>query len=638
VPTITWNPASSPVTIGQTFGALRLNATAANPHTTAAAFAPTTAPTYRVTAGPALVGQTITASTTVNATGTYTVEAAWAQTANFAAASTTRTITVDAGIVPNGSVTPGAANIGDRVSIYRDGTTTLPYAWTETTIWRPDGTAAASFIDFTAQGVRQFQVNQAGTWYYQMRLVDSAYNFRDQWIPFTVDLPRQNLPYTTSFEQSQGFIVNGNLFPQQGWIVQQGAADVSAEQARTGTHGVKLIGGAQRAQVLKAFNASGSRTFLDLYLRPVAAAAVGDSSVFYFGASRLGFTIVQAGTGALQIFRGDGQGGGAWVDTGYRFPLNASAQATQWMRVTIEHDYTARVWQLIVDGVRVRSDIPVRSNAETTFTDLTWTGTTTAAAYVDDFAATTTNPFPAPAAPAGLSASNITDGSASLSWQAPASPLSPVVGYEVQRSGGANTSATTTSLAVTGLVPDTQYTFAVRARNQAGYWSAWSTGFNVRTLPDQTPPTVPGALTSSEVTPVSVRLSWTASTDNVAVTGYRITRTGAPTLTTTNVSEVVSGLLPQRTYQFSVQAFDARGNVSGAASIQVATPAPDLAADYDNDGVSTGVELELNLNPYTDPNDVRVFRYTYDKANQLQSGPGGTYVRDAEGNLKKVKP
>ncbi|MDD3179012.1 MAG: fibronectin type III domain-containing protein [Opitutaceae bacterium] len=59
--------------------------------------------------------------------------------------------------------------------------------------------------------------------------------------------------------------------------------------------------------------------------------------------------------------------------------------------------------------------------------------------------------------------------------------------------------------------------------------------------------------------------------------------------------------------------------------------------DSDGDGVANEVELTLGLNPCA-PSDVDVHTFTYDRTNQLQSGPGGQYNKDAEGNIQGVQP
>jgi hypothetical protein len=88
---------------------------------------------------------------------------------------------------------------------------------------------------------------------------------------------------------------------------------------------------------------------------------------------------------------------------------------------------------------------------------------------------------------------------------------------------------------------------------------------------DTTPPTVPTAIVATPVSPVQVDLSWTASTDDVGVTGYNVFRDGAKvgTPATTTFSDV--GLSGGSQFSYTVSAFDAAGNVSEASAAVVAT-------------------------------------------------------------------
>ncbi|MCR2806561.1 fibronectin type III domain-containing protein [Paenibacillus soyae] len=93
---------------------------------------------------------------------------------------------------------------------------------------------------------------------------------------------------------------------------------------------------------------------------------------------------------------------------------------------------------------------------------------------------------------------------------------------------------------------------------------------------DSQAPTAPTGLTSPSKTSSSVSLSWTASTDNVGVTGYEIYRGGTLAGSTTGATSFnVTGLSPSTTYSFTVKARDAAGNVSAASSaLSVTTNAP----------------------------------------------------------------
>jgi mannan endo-1,4-beta-mannosidase len=78
------------------------------------------------------------------------------------------------------------------------------------------------------------------------------------------------------------------------------------------------------------------------------------------------------------------------------------------------------------------------------------------------------------------------------------------------------------------------------------------------------------------VTSTGLTLSWTASTDNVGVTGYDVYRavgSGAFTLVGSAASTTYadSGLTPSTTYRYQVRAKDAAGNVSANSGIVSAT-------------------------------------------------------------------
>jgi len=90
---------------------------------------------------------------------------------------------------------------------------------------------------------------------------------------------------------------------------------------------------------------------------------------------------------------------------------------------------------------------------------------------------------------------------------------------------------------------------------------------------DTQAPTAPAGLAASGTTASGTNLSWTASTDNVGVTGYDILRaTGATggtfaqvgTSTTTSFSD--TGLTASTTYRYQVRARDAAGNVSAVSN------------------------------------------------------------------------
>jgi hypothetical protein len=90
---------------------------------------------------------------------------------------------------------------------------------------------------------------------------------------------------------------------------------------------------------------------------------------------------------------------------------------------------------------------------------------------------------------------------------------------------------------------------------------------------DTTPPSKPGNFQKTSATTTNIATSWTASTDNVGVKGYRLYRGSVLAGTVTGTSYTFSGLTCNTTYSLEVEATDAAGNVSQRASLSAATAA-----------------------------------------------------------------
>ncbi|MGW2401208.1 glycosyl hydrolase family 18 protein [Kitasatospora sp. NPDC001664] len=90
---------------------------------------------------------------------------------------------------------------------------------------------------------------------------------------------------------------------------------------------------------------------------------------------------------------------------------------------------------------------------------------------------------------------------------------------------------------------------------------------------DTVPPSVPGNLQASPGSG-SITASWSASTDNVGVTGYDVFNGSTKLATVAGTSSTIAGL-PAGTYNITVVAFDAAGNRSAPAGpVQVVVPPP----------------------------------------------------------------
>lgn len=91
---------------------------------------------------------------------------------------------------------------------------------------------------------------------------------------------------------------------------------------------------------------------------------------------------------------------------------------------------------------------------------------------------------------------------------------------------------------------------------------------------DTVPPTTPTGVSATATSSTSVSMTWTASTDNVGVTGYTVLRNGTPVGTALNPTFTDTTASPSTTYSYTVTARDAAGNVSGSSAAASATTPP----------------------------------------------------------------
>jgi chitodextrinase len=196
-----------------------------------------------------------------------------------------------------------------------------------------------------------------------------------------------------------------------------------------------------------------------------------------------------------------------------------------------------------------------------------------------------------PSTPSALRLSGATDTSLSLSWTASTDNVG-VMGYRVFVDGASKATTNGTSYTFGGLSCGKSYTLGVEAYDAAGNVStratlSGSTAACPASSGDSTPPSTPSALKLSGATDTSLSLSWTASTDNVGVTGYRVFVDGASKATTNGTSYTFGGLSCGKSYTLGVEAYDAAGNVSTRATLAGSTAACPPPPPSANDPVIT---------------------------------------------------
>jgi chitodextrinase len=209
----------------------------------------------------------------------------------------------------------------------------------------------------------------------------------------------------------------------------------------------------------------------------------------------------------------------------------------------------------------------------------------------------------APSVPTGLSATPISQTQINLSWSAATDTGgSGLAGYRIYRDGSQVGTIATTSFSDSGLAAGTTYLYRVAAYDVAGNVSAQSSQASAKTL-DTTAPSIPTGLNGSAASATLINLTWTASTDNVAVTGYRVYRGGVQIGTSATTTYADSTVVGSTTYSYTVAAYDAIPNVSAqSAAKNVSTP--DVTAPSTPTGLvataASPTKINLSWNASTD--------------------------------------
>lgn len=152
------------------------------------------------------------------------------------------------------------------------------------------------------------------------------------------------------------------------------------------------------------------------------------------------------------------------------------------------------------------------------------------------------------------------------------------------------------------------YTVTLIATNAYGSSAPATTQIDV--VVDTVAPSTPGSLTATPVNSTRIDMAWTASTDNVGVTGYRVYRNGNATpialLSSATLGYQDGAVAPGTSYDYTVDAVDAAGNASVAAGPASATtpsgsvtltrnPLADAYVDSVNSATNYGTNTSIRV-------------------------------------------
>jgi fibronectin type 3 domain-containing protein len=157
------------------------------------------------------------------------------------------------------------------------------------------------------------------------------------------------------------------------------------------------------------------------------------------------------------------------------------------------------------------------------------------------------------------------------------------------------------------------------------------------TNPDTTPPSAPTNFARTGGTATTIATSWTAATDNVAVTEYRLYRDGVQAGTSTTTTFTFTGLNCGTSSNLEVEARDAVGNASPRAALTSATDDCDVTAPgVPGTLTATGAIGRATLSWGAASDNVGVTRYnvhrgttpgfTPSAANRIAQPTGTSYV------------
>ncbi|MGF0170151.1 glycosyl hydrolase family 18 protein [Streptomyces sp. Marseille-Q5077] len=144
-------------------------------------------------------------------------------------------------------------------------------------------------------------------------------------------------------------------------------------------------------------------------------------------------------------------------------------------------------------------------------------------------------------------------------------------------------------------------------------------------VPGDNPPSAPGTPSASDITNTSVKLSWSAATDDKGIKNYDVLRDGTKVATVTATSYTDSGLTAGTDYSYTVQARDTAdqtGPASGARAVRTT-----------GGGTDPNPGSKINLGYFT---EWGVYGRNYHVKNLVTSGSASkiTHINYAFGNVK----
>lgn len=154
-----------------------------------------------------------------------------------------------------------------------------------------------------------------------------------------------------------------------------------------------------------------------------------------------------------------------------------------------------------------------------------------------------------------------------LKWDEP-EDTAFLLGYDVTSPGITPVQTTAPEVIITGLTPGVARVFTIQPRRPPERRPALPATLSVTTQ-DSVPPTLPTKLKLIPLTSDSAELNWSASQDNVGVTGHEVRRNGGAWVPAIGTTHIFTGLKNSASETFEVRGKDAAGNLSIIARLSL---------------------------------------------------------------------
>ncbi|WP_208629686.1 DUF7594 domain-containing protein [Paenibacillus ferrarius] len=158
------------------------------------------------------------------------------------------------------------------------------------------------------------------------------------------------------------------------------------------------------------------------------------------------------------------------------------------------------------------------------------------------------------------------------------------------------------------------------------------------TTGDTQAPTVPTGLTGTAASSSQINLNWSASSDNVGVTGYDVYRNGVFLKSVSGTSTSDTGLTASTAYSYYLKAKDAAGNVSAQSSSINVTTTGGTAPPSCSNALNTTTAIQNALKNASAGTVISIAPGTYVGNRSTSGDPGGQGLFFSDKNGTSANP